>query len=229
MRVREFRNWGRVWLEGMEITAGLGILIYLLVGVDLGFRGQENMWGSILSLLAWYLLICGAFVSFVLLVNSFLQYVPLVLTLGSTRRGAVAGALLMGAGSSLTVLAAAALLWRFAGDDIAQSGLRILGALAGIQLAVDGVAVLFAILALRCKRAALVLGVMGMVIGAAAGLSFYLFSSGKMAGRISWLAESLAGNGNPLLNAGLAAAGAAVYLLMAGVAFAFTRKLEARL
>ncbi len=229
MKMRGIRYWGRIWAETVGITVALGVILYVFTGMDMGFRGDGNLFGSVISLMAWYLIISSAFVTFIVIVSCFQQYIPLTMSFGSTRRSAVMGTLLPGPGSSAVSLAVAALLWAAAGDDIARSGLHLLGAVGGGLLAADGIAVLFGIIILRCRRITFVLMFMGLLIGAAGGLTWYLTTSGKLPVRIADLAGLLAGTGQPLLGAGLVAAGAVVYLLAFGLAFVLTRKAEVRI
>ena len=229
MKMRGIKYWGKIWGETEGIILLLTLFLYLFTGMDFEFLGKGGVTESILSLLAWYLVIAGAFVTFVITVSCFQQYLPMAVAFGATRKNAAAGALLLGPASCAVTLAAAALLWILAGDDVARAGLHLLGALAGGLLAVNGIGVLFGVAVLRFKRAAFVLMFMGLLVGAGGGIAWSILVGGKLEGRVTDLAQSLVRTGNPAAGLMFAAAGAGIYLLFSLLALGLTRKIEVRL
>ena len=229
MKMRGIKYWGKIWGETEGIILLVTLFLYLFTGMDFEFLGKGGVTESIFSLLAWYLVIAGAFVTFVITVSCFQQYLPMAVAFGATRKNAAAGALLLGPASCAVTLAAAALLWILAGDDVARAGLHLLGALAGGLLAVNGIGVLFGVAVLRFKRAAFVLMFMGLLVGAGGGIAWSILVGGKLEGRVTDLAQSLVRTGNPAAGLMFAAAGAGIYLLCSLLALGLTRKIEVRL
>ena len=82
MKMRGIRYWGRIWAETVGITVALGVILYVFTGMDMGFRGDGNLFGSVVSLMAWYLIISSAFVTFIIIVSCFQQYIPLSMSFG---------------------------------------------------------------------------------------------------------------------------------------------------
>ena len=226
MKMRGIKYWGKIWGETEGIILLVTLFLYLFTGMDFEFLGKDGVTESILSLLAWYLVISGAFVTFAITVSCFQQYLPMAVAFGATRKN---GALLLGPASCAVTLAAAALLWILAGDDVARAGLHLLGALAGGLLAVNGIGVLFGVAVLRFKRAAFVLMFMGLLVGAGGGIAWSILVGGTLEGRVTDLAQSLVRTGNPAAGLMFAAAGAGLYLLCSLLALGLTRKIEVRL
>ena len=229
MKMRGIKYWGKIWGETEGTILLLTLFLYLFTGMDFEFLGKDGVTESILSLLAWYLVISGAFVTFAITVSCFQQYLPMAVAFGATRKNAAAGALFLGPASCAVTLAAAALLWILAGDDVARAGLHLLGALAGGLLAVNGIGVLFGVAVLRFKRAAFVLMFMGLLVGAGGGIAWSILVGGKLEGRVIDLARTLASTGSPAIGLKFAAAGAGIYLLCSLLALGLTRKIEVRL
>ncbi len=93
MKMRGIKYWGKIWGETEGIILLLTLFLYLFTGMDFEFLGKGGVTESIFSLLAWYLVISGAFVVFIITASCFQQYLPMAVAFGATRKNAAAGAL----------------------------------------------------------------------------------------------------------------------------------------
>ena len=82
MKMRGIKYWGKIWGETEGTILLLTLFLYLFTGMDFEFLGKGGVTESIFSLLAWYLVISGAFVVFIITASCF-QGLP-----GKTRQPA---------------------------------------------------------------------------------------------------------------------------------------------
>ena len=229
MKMRGIKYWGKIWGETEGIILLVTLFLYLFTGMDFEFLGKGGVTESIFSLLAWYLVIAGAFVTFVITVSCFQQYLPMAVAFGATRKNAAAGALLLGARLLRCHPGSRGAAVDPGEGRCGPAGLHLLGALAGGLLALNGIGVLFGVAVLRFKRAAFILMFMGLLVGAGGGIAWSILVGGKLEGRVTDLAQSLVRTGNPAAGLMFAAAGAGIYLLCSLLALGLTRKIEVRL
>lgn len=57
MKMRGIKYWGKIWGETEGIILLVTLFLYLFTGMDFEFLGKDGVTESILSLLAWYLVV----------------------------------------------------------------------------------------------------------------------------------------------------------------------------
>lgn len=127
--MRGTRFWLRYYLETMGIGFGVGAVMLLLNGLGVG----REVLSGVLASTPYYIAIGCALAIMMVCFSTHILYIPLVLSMGSTRREAYLGFLLYRVASALTPLLAAVLIWLPLPGEIAESG-RTLLPIIGLML-----------------------------------------------------------------------------------------------
>ena len=120
--MRGTRFWLRYYLETMGIGFGVGAVMLILNGLG---AGREVLSG-VLASTPYYIAMGCALAIMMVCFSTHILYIPLVLSLGSTRREVYLGFLLYRICSALTPLLAALLIWLPLPGEIAESGRALL-------------------------------------------------------------------------------------------------------
>ena len=120
--MRGTRFWLRYYLETMAIGFGVGAVMLVLNGMG---AGREVLAGVLASTPYYIAMGCGISIMMVCF-STHILYIPLVLSLGSTRREVYGGFLLYRVAAALTPLLTAFLIWLPLPGDIAADGRALL-------------------------------------------------------------------------------------------------------
>ena len=209
--MRDMKHWGRIWLESMGITAALALGCLIIVGI----RSQDS------NLETVDLIRGGAIIILIVTGSCFQFYLPILISMNSTRKAALRGMLLMIGCLIAGITAVSALIWFGMDDDIALSGLNILPILAGFLFIESAVVVILGTIFLRWGR----LGTMFMIgacMIAAGCVSTVFFLHEKVFDDMTFLQKDF----NLLIVLGI---GILAYFLAGVFARVSTKKLEIRM
>ena len=160
--VRGIRFWGRYTLE--TLAGGLIVALALLVLSGVG-AGADSL-PLILAGLPYYMAMGSALSILMVCYSTHLLYIPLVLSMGSTRREAFAGFLLFRVGAVVLPLLLSLVLWLLLPGQGAQAGLSQLPAVA---LPLLFAATLGSLMGLAYRRLKMLGIVLIMLLAAAVG------------------------------------------------------------
>lgn len=221
--MRDMKHWGRIWLEGMGITAVLALGCLIMVGIRSKDSNLETVdWIRGLSALyPYYLCLAGAIIILLVTVNCFQIYLPILISMNSTRKAALRGMLLMIGSLIVGITAISAIIWFGMDDEVAVSGLNLLPMLTGFLLIESAVVVTLGTVFLRWGRLG-TLFMIGACMIAAGCVSTVFFLHEKVFGDMTFLQK----NFNLLIVLGI---GILAYFLAGVFARVSTKKLEIRM
>ena len=130
--MRGLRFWMRYLLE----TVGIGLLVGIFVLVLMGIGAEGDATAAVLFCIPYYITIGCALSVMMVAFSTHILYIPLVLSMGSTRREAYWGFLLYRLAAAAFPLLVSLILWLVIPGDIARDGLRVLPMLALVLLSV---------------------------------------------------------------------------------------------
>lgn len=214
---------------------GMMVVVTLLLMLFIGIGGREPDWmGSgtaakaemLLSLSPWYLLIAGALIAFMSMIGCFMTYLPALLAVNCTRRNAFWSLLLMHLALIGAVEILCWIIWGRLDNDIALSGRELLLPAFGWLVAAVAVGGIMGCAVARWGKTGIIAAA-GALFGGGMGLGFY---SGYSEGFRELLSNMAGAATKENLFVGVSlGGGAALFLLMALLAAAVIRKMEARL
>lgn len=208
MRKRNIRFWLGNCLEVLGTAAGGALVWFLVISA-----GTVEYTGNIgkallqeLEVYPYYLLITGTLILSIIGINYFQVYFSILLSMSVTRKRIVRGILISTAGSVLGILSAAGLIWKLVPGDISASGWSLMPLFTGaLFLAAAFFLVLGMVLYRWGKYGVIILTIVYMLIGAAAGMAFAFSGSGFVKDKVINTILSLTKNGfGPAAFAGMA-------------------------
>lgn len=220
--MRDVKHWGRIWLESMGITAVLALGCLIIVGIRSKDSNLEtiDLIQGLLALYPYYLCLAGAIIILTVTGSCFQIYLPILVSMNSTRKAALRGMLLMIGCLIAGITAVSALIW-VGMDDVAVSGLNILPILSGFLFIESAVVVILGTIFLRWRRLG-TLFMIGACMIAAGCVSTVFFLHEKVSGDMTFLQKDF----NLLIVLGI---GILAYFLAAVFAGVATKKLEIRI
>lgn len=171
--MREIRFWGKNWLECIGVSAGVALIMQLLIGGgSADSKGMAAMLIMEASLFPYYLFVGGAVVIPIVTISYFQVYFSVLLSMNSTRKAISRGILLTNAAVILVICIIAAIIWNCVPGGIAKSAIHLLPLLTGCLL-IEGA--VFTVLGFAftkgSKAAKIILVAICMVIGGMLGAS----------------------------------------------------------
>lgn len=128
--MRGLRFWLRYFLE----TIGIGLLVGAFFLALMGVGAEGDALAAVLFCIPYYITIGCALSIMLVAFSTHILYIPLVLSMGSTRRETYWGFFLYRLLSAAAPLLIALIIWLVIPGDIAQDGLRVLPMLALVLL-----------------------------------------------------------------------------------------------
>ena len=128
--MRGLRFWMRYFLE----TLGVGLLVGLFFLVLMGFGAEGDAMEAVLFCIPYYITLGCALSIMIVAFSTHILYIPLVLSMGSTRREAYWGFLLYRLASAAFPMLISLIVWLIMPGDIARDGLQVLPMMALVLL-----------------------------------------------------------------------------------------------
>lgn len=221
--MRDVKHWGRIWLESMGITAALALGCLIIVGIRSKDSNLEtvDLIRGLSALYPYYLCLAGAIIILLVTVNCFQIYLPILISMNSTRKAALRGMLLMIGSLIVGITAISAIIWFGMDDEVAVSGLNLLPMLTGFLLIESAVVVTLGTVFLRWGRVGTIF-MIGACMIAAGCVSTVFFLHEKVFGDMTFVQK----NFNLLIVLGI---GILAYFLAGVFARVSTKKLEIRM
>lgn len=176
----KLKFWGKQYLDNLTIIVGVAVLmlVFLAVGEIELSSGMDNLFLEGIALFPYYLCFSASFAILLIGVGTFQTYFPVLVSMNVTRKSVVNGIMLCILAIMFTVLAVAALVWKFVPLKGMELNVQVLLLFGGVQLIFASLSLVCGYVVARWKKVGtIVMGAVGLIVGGSVGASVSIFGN----------------------------------------------------